>query len=116
MQLAESTDNASAFVVLRDISDEEKVHVGEFLEFLRELTPDEFRFYQQGEEEVREMMKKNRSNKAHGKQGPAEDPKSEIEKSYCTTAADPEHARSYQEDEPCDDARAVEIGEDSRPK
>jgi rubrerythrin len=53
-QLAESTDNVLAQNVLQDIADEERVHAGEFLRLLRELEPDEERFYQQGAEEVEE--------------------------------------------------------------
>ncbi len=51
-QLAESTDNVLAQKVLIDIADEEKVHAGEFLRLLKELDPDEERFYQQGAQEV----------------------------------------------------------------
>jgi|WetSurMetagenome_2_1015567.scaffolds.fasta_scaffold168363_2 rubrerythrin len=53
-QLAESTDNALARNVLRDIANEEKVHAGEFLRLLKELQPDEEGFYQQGAQEVEE--------------------------------------------------------------
>jgi rubrerythrin len=53
-QLAESTDNELAQKVLIDIADEEKVHAGEFLRLLRELDPDEERFYQEGAKEVEE--------------------------------------------------------------
>lgn len=35
--------------------------------------------------------------------------KSEDPLPYCTTASDPEHARGYQEDEPCDDARSGKV-------
>jgi rubrerythrin len=38
-QLAESTDNKLAVQVLKEIADEELVHVGEFLRLLRELAP-----------------------------------------------------------------------------
>ncbi|SPD72189.1 hypothetical protein PITCH_A1260012 [uncultured Desulfobacterium sp.] len=31
---------------------------------------------------------------------------------FCTKAASAEHARSYDEDEPCDDGRAGETGEE----
>ncbi len=58
MQLAESTDNKKAKVVLVDIADEEREHVGEFLRLLRELAPDEEKFYQEGAQEVEEMFKK----------------------------------------------------------
>src|ERR1022692_4198595 len=53
-QLAESTDEALAQNVLRDIAKEEKVHAGEFLRLLKELQPDEEGFYQQGAQEVEE--------------------------------------------------------------
>jgi len=51
-QLAESTDNVLAQNVLQDIANEEKVHAGEFLRLLKELDPEEERFYQQGAMEV----------------------------------------------------------------
>lgn len=51
-QVAESTDNVLAQRVLLDIADEEKVHAGEFLRLLKELDPDEERFYQEGAQEV----------------------------------------------------------------
>jgi rubrerythrin len=57
-QLAESTDNELAKVVLVDIADEEKVHAGEFLKLLHELQPDEEEFYKEGYEEVEEMIQK----------------------------------------------------------
>jgi len=53
-QLAESTDNVLAQKVLLDIADEEKVHAGEFLRLLKELDPNEERFYQEGAQEVEE--------------------------------------------------------------
>jgi rubrerythrin len=58
MQLAESTDNRLAIEVLKDIADEERVHAGEFLRLLRELAPDEEKFYKEGAEEVEEEIKK----------------------------------------------------------
>jgi rubrerythrin len=58
MQLAESTDNELAKTVLVDIANEEREHAGEFLRLLRELDPDEEKFYQEGYEEVEEMMEK----------------------------------------------------------
>ena len=57
MQLAESTDNKLAIAVLKDIADEERVHVGEFLRLLRELAPDEEKFYAEGAEEVEKVIK-----------------------------------------------------------
>jgi hypothetical protein len=58
MQLAESTDNMLAVDVLKDIADEERVHVGEFLRLLREVAPDEEKFYAEGAEEVDVIVKK----------------------------------------------------------
>ncbi len=55
-QLAESTDNALARKVLRDITDEEKEHVGEFCRLLRELAPEDEAFYREGEEETEEAI------------------------------------------------------------
>ncbi len=58
MQLAESTDNELAIKVLKDIADEELVHVGEFLHLLQELSPEEEGLYEKGEMEVMEIIKK----------------------------------------------------------
>jgi rubrerythrin len=58
MQLAESTDNELAKEVLVDIADEERVHAGEFLRLLKELSPDEEKYYKEGAEEVEEMKEK----------------------------------------------------------
>jgi len=60
MQLAESTDNQLAVDVLKDIADEERVHAGEFLRLLRELAPDEEKFYAKGSGEVEEMIEKRK--------------------------------------------------------
>jgi rubrerythrin len=58
MQLAESTDNRLAKEVLKDIADEERVHAGEFLRLLKELAPDEEKFYAEGAGEVEEEIEK----------------------------------------------------------
>lgn len=60
MQLAESTDNNLAIEVLKDIADEERVHAGEFLRLLRELAPDEEKFYAEGAGEVEEEIEKSK--------------------------------------------------------
>jgi len=57
-QTAESTDSKLAREVLMDIADEEKEHAGEFLRLLHELDPREEKFYQEGYEEVEEIIKK----------------------------------------------------------
>lgn len=65
MQLAESTTNKLAIEVLKDIADEERVHAGEFLRLLKELAPDEEKFYQEGAEEVEEEIEKMEKNKIY---------------------------------------------------
>ena len=60
MELAESTDNELAIDVLKDIADEERVHAGEFLRLLKELEPDEEKFYREGAEEVEEEIEKRK--------------------------------------------------------
>jgi rubrerythrin len=59
MQLAESTDNKLAVEVLKDIADEERIHAGEFLRLLKELAPDEEKFYAEGATEVEEEIRKS---------------------------------------------------------
>jgi len=44
--------------VLKDIADEERVHAGEFLRLLKELTPIEKRFYGVGTEVVEVEIEK----------------------------------------------------------
>lgn len=55
-QTAESTDNKLAQEVLLDIANEEKEHAGEFLRLLHELDPEEEKWYQNGVEEVEELI------------------------------------------------------------
>jgi rubrerythrin len=64
MQLAESIDNKLATEVLEDIADEERVHAGEFLRLLKQLAPDEEKFYAEGAEEVEEEIKKLKKGKS----------------------------------------------------
>jgi len=58
MQLAESTENKLAIELLKDIADEERVHAGEFLRLLKQLAPDEEKFYTEGAKEVEEEIEK----------------------------------------------------------
>jgi len=59
-QLAESTNNQLAVEVLKDIAEEELVHVGEFLRLLRELAPNESKLYAKGAKEVEGKIKKKK--------------------------------------------------------
>ncbi len=58
MQLAESTDNRLAQEVLKSVSDEERVHAGEFLDLLKTIAPDEEKFYLEGQGEVKDIKAK----------------------------------------------------------
>jgi rubrerythrin len=58
MQLAESTDNKLAIEILKNIADEERVHAGEFLRLVYELSPDEEKLYAKGAKEVETEIKK----------------------------------------------------------
>jgi rubrerythrin len=58
MQLAESTNNKIAIAVLKDIADEERVHAGEFLRLLFQLSPGEEKLYSAGEKEVEKIITK----------------------------------------------------------
>jgi len=123
-QLAESIDHELAIDVLKDIADEERVHVGEFLRLLKDLAPDEEKFYAEGAEEVEEMMEKSGTGE---KERPGEKEQvgekelsGEMEGSAegkeqeglpdCTYAPEwAEHARGYRDEEPCDDGRSGDL-------
>jgi rubrerythrin len=57
MQLAEAIDEELAIEVLQNVADEEKVHVGGLIRLLKELDPDEEKFYAEGAKEVEEIIK-----------------------------------------------------------
>ncbi|AOT68904.1 demethoxyubiquinone hydroxylase family protein [Geosporobacter ferrireducens] len=52
----QATDDPIAKRVLADIRDEEKAHVGELMALLRILDPKEGDLFEEGQEEVREML------------------------------------------------------------
>jgi rubrerythrin len=58
MQLVESTDNSLVIKVLTEIANEERVHAGELLRLLHELSPDEAKFYAKGAKEVEGKIEK----------------------------------------------------------
>jgi rubrerythrin len=64
MQLAESIDNKLAAEVLEDIANEERVHAGEFIRLLKELAPDEEKFYAEGAKEVEGEIRKVKRGRA----------------------------------------------------
>ena len=51
-QIIHATSDEFVKTVIQDITDEEKVHVGEFLKILKVLSPKEFDFYEEGKKEV----------------------------------------------------------------
>ena len=54
-QIAETTDNQAAKLVLKSIAREEKVHAGELLELLCNICPDEAKAYTEGQKEVESL-------------------------------------------------------------
>ncbi len=66
-QLAESTDDEVAKAVLEDISDEERVHAGEFLKLLKYLDSKEEKFYEDGAREVEEIIEKIKGQRSRKK-------------------------------------------------
>ena len=70
-QLAESIDDPLAQAVLREIADEELVHAGEFLRLLKQLAPDEEKFYAEGAEEVEELIENLAAKKKAKPKAPA---------------------------------------------
>ena len=56
----QATDNEDAKKVLSDIRDEEREHMGELLELLERLSPDEKSFHDEGRQEVRDMLDKKK--------------------------------------------------------
>jgi len=55
MAHANATDDALAKKVLTDVANEEREHIGEFVELLRRLAPDEAEYYETGRHEVEEL-------------------------------------------------------------
>jgi rubrerythrin len=104
VQLAESIDHDLASRVFREIADEERVHAGEFLRLLKEIEPQEEKFYADGAMEVEEEMGKIKTEKRGEKDTKEESRKSELDVPFCTTAPSAEHARGLNADEPCYDA------------
>jgi rubrerythrin len=56
MQLAESIDNKLVEKVLKSVADEERIHMGEFLRLLQEISPDEKKLLSKGAKEVEEAI------------------------------------------------------------
>jgi rubrerythrin len=61
MAHADATDDAFARKVLTDIANEEREHIGEFMELLRRLAPDEAEYLEAGRREVVEMAEGDES-------------------------------------------------------
>ncbi len=55
MAHADATDDEFARKVLTDVANEEREHIGEFMELLRRLAPDEADYLEAGRREVVEM-------------------------------------------------------------
>lgn len=55
-QLAESIDNQDAIKILEEIAEDERVHVGNFLYLLKQLSPEESESYGEGVEEAEDII------------------------------------------------------------
>lgn len=111
MQLAESIDDEVSVEVLKDIADEERVHAGEFMRLLKHLSPEEMELYAEGAEEVEEIMEKI-SRKSGEEQTSPQTGNPAQDLPNCRIAPSAEQARAFNEDEPCDDARAGKVEEE----
>lgn len=60
-QIANAVADPNIKALMRDIANEEIEHAGEFLYALKRLSPQEFKFYQSGMEEAKELMEKKGS-------------------------------------------------------
>ncbi len=56
-EISESIDNEEAKKLLNEITEDEKVHAGNFLYLMKILAPEEQNFYEQGLEEAKEIIK-----------------------------------------------------------
>ncbi len=55
-ELEESTDNENAKKLLHEIAEDEKVHVGNFLQLMKIIAPEEEKFYKEGKEEAIDVL------------------------------------------------------------
>ncbi|MBD3239615.1 MAG: Rubrerythrin [Chitinivibrionales bacterium] len=72
--LADATENKLAKTVLQDISNEERVHAGEFQRLLNILLEDEATLLQEGADEVDEMRESLDGNGGNGRDETEEQP------------------------------------------
>jgi rubrerythrin len=56
----QATEDSMAKKVIGDIRDEEKAHVGELMALLRILDPKEAEFFEKGQQEVKELLNKEK--------------------------------------------------------
>ncbi len=56
IQFANATDDEKARKIFLDVAKEEKTHVGEFLELLLSLDPEQVKELEEGRKEVKEML------------------------------------------------------------
>lgn len=56
-EISEAIDNKDAKLLLDEIAEDEKVHVGNFLRLLKILAPEEKEAYKEGWEEAEEILK-----------------------------------------------------------
>lgn len=69
MAHADATDDEFAKKVLTDVANEEREHIGEFMELLRRLAPDETEYLETGRREVEEMAAGEETEASAAKEG-----------------------------------------------
>jgi len=58
-EIEESIDNEEARKILKEVAEDEKIHVGNFLHLLKLIAPEEEEFYQEGCSEAKEILSEN---------------------------------------------------------
>lgn len=61
-ELSESIDNIEAKRILDEVTEDEKVHAGNFLRLLEIIAPEEAKSYKEGKEEADRVMKGGKGN------------------------------------------------------
>ena len=59
-EMTESISNKDAITIIEEIIEDEKVHVGNFLQLLRLLNPEEEEYYKEGYKETLDLLENNK--------------------------------------------------------
>ena len=59
-EMSENIDNKDAKTIIEEIITDEKVHVGNFLQLLKIIDPEEEKYYKEGYQETLDLLEKNK--------------------------------------------------------